>query len=427
MGKILDTITVLFEGDTSDLEAKKKLAEQLAQEAADNIKNTKTATEEVKATLDATNKTLAQTDTLTGDVGFGLSAWAVAATQAAEALNTAFAAAKAKREEDKAAREQAKATREQEKATREQERTAKAIGTTKKGTNALEGALKGVVKQFAAIALAEISISALAGGFKDVVSGTLDLARTSQNLHLPIRVLDAYGQAAKNAGGSIQDVITSFNNLTAKYPGLTGTKALEIFKSQLKHINETKNEAAQQAAALIAQTQFGFTPALTTAAKKPGFSKNVQDVYNLNSNLDETEIKITKLNEAWNKFGDNIRSSAIDLENIVVGPLTRILNVLNEAYASKAPDVALEQHLAANLRRPDKILMEGYKAIANAPLNTYGYRSTGAQRNITVSIEAINLNGSNVTDAQSFSQNAGTALQKEIKNLLSFNDNSIVA
>ena len=144
MGKIIDTITVLFKGDTSDLKRKKKEAEDLASETAKNIKEIQASTTSTNVALEDTNKTLTQTDNLTTGIGESIAAWVVAAHQASGSINEALGA---------------------EKAHREQLRIQRELASTKKGAEAVEKALIGVVKQFATAALGALTVGRAVGLF----------------------------------------------------------------------------------------------------------------------------------------------------------------------------------------------------------------------------------------------------------------------
>ena len=424
MGKILDTITVLFKGDTTDLARKKKEAEQLASDAAKNIKEAQASTVATNAALDNTNKTLTQTEGLTESIGEGIAAWVIAAHQASTTLTETLAA---------------------EKAHREQAKIEQGLKATKRGAIEVETALKGVSKQLVNAALGAFTVAEGVSRFKDVVTGTLDIARSSRNLFIDPKELDALGQSAKNAGGNIADALTAYQNVSAKLGGITGGILSESVRQQLKLIHDAPKEL-QEAVALAAQEQFGIPASITTAAKRPEFFRELEDIGRLDTALDDTQDKILGLNEAWNKFGTNIRKSVIDIENALAPALTRLLDLANYALGTKKNSLGQNipttfsagpffsggaVHGLENLFPHGSELRNGVydKINSNAtyyppfPLSATG---TGRVHSTVFSIGDININAPQVTDAAGVGTAIGAELKSQLDDLRSYWDSPLI-
>jgi len=394
MGKILDTITVLFKGDTSDLKRKKKEAEDLAAETAKNIKEMATATTETNTTLENTNKTLAQTENLTADIGLGIASWIVAAHQASASINEAIGA---------------------EKAHQEQIRIEKGLTSTKKGANAVEDALKGVVKQFATAAFGALTIGEAVSRVKNVVSGTLDLQRESLSLNIDPAKIDALGRAAQKSGGSIEEVNNALQNLSNTYSGLTGANLFKIFEAQLKAIHNERNPVAQEALG----RNLGIPESLIRFARSPTFQSDIEDIKKVDAGVDEATQKVKLLSAAWSEFRTNLRGGVIDFENEILGPLTKIVEFFNRGYKDR--DTLLGS-LSTNTS-PNKyfsFLQPKTNPVTNFPLT---------QGNTAVSNHATTTNTFNLTvqapegtDPQFW----GESLQAAIQNLQQYHNGPIV-
>lgn len=433
MSKILDTITVLFQGDTSDLARKKKEAEQLAAEAAKNIKDIQAHTDATNASLATTNKTLTQTETLTSSIGDGIAAWIVAAHQASTTLTEALAA---------------------ERAHREQQKIEAGLKSTKKGAIEVEAALKGIVKQFATAALGAFTVAEGISRFKDVVAGTLDIARESEALGIDPTILDAYGRAAEKTGGSINDVITSLHNLSAANQGITGEPLLKFYEKVLHLINNIKDARAQGLAAFQLQGLYGIPEPLLKAVKRPQFFADVEEEANkVGDAIERSKPKIIALNDAWVEFGSNIRKSAIDLENIIAGPLTTLLNGINRVLNNihtigfSNPYNPLNYSLVQDLLHPSSLpgrriqsqdkqihdVLTEKLDISNKYNNPFPLSNpiSAGGRNVSVDINTLNVNAPNATDAEGIGTAMQAAIEKVIRsesfNITSFHDTPTVA
>ena len=394
MGKILDTITVLFKGDTSDLKRKKKEAEDLAAETAKNIKEMATATTDTNTTLETTNKTLAQTENLTTDIGAGIASWIVAAHEASASINEAIGA---------------------EKAHQEQIRIAKGLATTKKGADAVENALKGVVKQFATAAFGALTIGEAVSRFKEVVSGTLDLQRQSLSLNIDPDKIDALGRAAQKTGGSIQDINEALNNLSNTYSGLTGPNLFALFNARLRAIHNERSPVAAEALG----RNLGFPESVIRFARQPGIYKDIEDIKKVDAGIDEATEKVKLLSAAWSEFRTNVRGTFINFENEILGPLTKIVDFFNNGYKDK--DTLLGS-LGANANENKNFFFLQPKndtPVTNFPLT----QGNSAVSNHTTT-NTINLN---VQSPKGYDPDYwARAIQAEIENLQQYHNGPIV-
>lgn len=390
MGKILDTITVLFKGDTEDLKRKKKEAEDLAAETAKNIKEIQASTAATNTTLDTTNKTLTQTDNLTTNIGEGIAAWIVAAHQASSSINEAIGA---------------------EKAHREQVRIEKSLTTTKKGANAVETAIKGVAKEFAAAALGALTVGRAVGLFKDVVSGTLDLQRASLSLNIDPATIDAYGRAAQAAGSSIEEYTTALENLSAKSGGLTGAPIQSLLQTQLNAIHAAQTDLAAEALG----RQFQLSPGLIRAARTGAFTEeNLANIRKVDSGIDEATQKVKLLNEAWTEFKTNIRGTFVDFENYILPPLTKFLENINSviaksrllAEAEAKQGVTLFKYILPNATAPKQVPTFG-----NFPL-TKG--NTSVANTSSVKISNVNVHAPRGVDPDYWARSITSELEHQI-------------
>ena len=370
MGKILDTITVLFKGDTSDLARKKKEAEDLASEAAKNIKEIQTSTTATNATLETTNKTLTQTENITDNIGQGIAAWVVAAHEASASINDAIGA---------------------EKAHREQVRIEKGLASTQKGALSVENALKGVVKQFTTAAIGAFSVGKAVENFKNVVSGTLDLQRASESLGLDPATIDAYGRAAESAGGSFEDFNEVLERTRDANGGVTGTPLLRFVQAQLKALHDAESNAAAQG---LNATSLHFPQSIVRAAREGLFSEeNLARIRSIAPGIDEATKKVDLLSKAWSDFRTNIRGTSIDLENNILGPLTKLIDLFNTIHEGGPK---LTNQLKTELN-PINIITAAYNNITGTPTPTptqanFPLTNGGTRSSNSTSIRVDNLN-----------------------------------
>ncbi len=308
MGKILDTITVLFKGDTEDLKRKKKEAEDIAAETAKNIQEIQASTADTNATLDTTNKNLTQTQSLTDNIGEGIAAWYIAAQHASASITEALSA---------------------DAAHREQLRIEAGLKATKKGAEEVEKALKGVVKQFAAAALGSLTIGKAIGSFKNDVGETLNLQRSAFSLNIPAATIDAYGQASKPSGGSTQEVINALQTISEKYSHATGEAVWGYFLSTIDSIQKAKTGESQEAIG----GAFGFSENLIRAARTGAFSpNNLVNINRVDSNIEGATKAVSELSAAWAKLSTQLHGTALDIET-ALPVLTAFLTILDVIIA----------------------------------------------------------------------------------------------
>lgn len=406
MGKILDTITVLFKGDTEDLKRKKKEAEDLAAQTAKNIKEIETSSSATNANLENTNKALTEADNLTSNIGAGISAWIAAAHQASTSINEALSA---------------------EKAHREQVRVEKSLDVTRRGALEVEKVLIRIVKQFAAATLGAISVGNAVSLFKDVISGTLDLQRTAFSLNLKPEDLDAYGRAAQSAGSGVEEYAAALESLSAAFGGLTGAPIKKLLDTQLELIRKAPNNVAAElyGRKFLVPLPSGLIRAAREGLLTPDKLANYKKI---DSGVAEATEKVKELNEAWSLFKTNVRSTFIELENNILGPLTKFVNVLNLLYpAISNPQKAID----AFKQNPLKALQTGYEASeafkSSKPTNFPLTQGNAAVSNsTTVKIENINVKAPDSTDPGFFGTSVANELQKHISQFLQFNNGPIV-
>lgn len=448
MSKILDVITVLFQGDTTDLQRKKKEAEQITAEAIKDIESLKAHTDTANDSLDNTNKILRQTRELTDAIGEDISKWSSEAIDASTSLEETITA---------------------DKIHRQQTKTESNLKATKRGALEVEEALKKVVKEFAAAALASFTVAEGVSRVKDVVGGTLDLSRTAKDLLLPVRYLDALGQAAKSAGGNIEDAQAAVKAFSQANHGITGSPLFDIIRANFKLLNEAPKSVQGLAANAYLQ-RIGVPESIIRAVKKPGFNQDVQDLLALNTNLDEAADKIQKLADAWAKFGTLIRASVIDVENLATGPLTRVIDSINR-YITLTREKGLGNAIAtgsAKLYSDVKAstlttdtgavkvasdVLNSFKAlvpdlISEAQIGNKVYNSLigrtdfsslltsfpaggTAAKSVSVSIDTLNVNAPNAQDAEGIAYGFQAAIEKVFKSnasvILNYHDTPTLA
>ena len=426
MGKILDTITVFFKGNTDDLKKKKKEAEQLSQEAAANIKAITTATNATNTALDTTNKTLTTTEALTENIGQGIAAWVVAADEAANALNSALASDKARREQEKAD---------------------KAVKATKKGADEAARSVKNLAKDFANVALGAFNVVKATERFKDVASTNLDLAQASRNFQLPVKEVYAYGQATKETGGDVNDYISTLDNLRRGYQksGLP-LKEYHDYLAQIGIDFEKLNAGTGR----NFLESFGFSAGeINTLFATPNILESINQLEKQAGAIDSSKDEVLALHTAWNLFNKDIDLSITKVENVFIPTITKALKILTHALErtdlpttfSAGPLQAGAKHtildfLKNSFRYLDK--ENSSNSLSLKPYSTpydqqhYGL-AAGAGANpavktdFTVHVGDIVLNGANVTDSHTFATEAVGAVRLEIDNLLQYYNDSRIA
>ena len=398
MGKILDTITVLFKGDTSDLKRKKKEAEDLAAETAKNIKEMATATTDTNTTLETTNKTLAQTENLTTDIGAGIASWIVAAHEASASINEAIGA---------------------EKAHQEQIRIAKGLATTKKGADAVENALKGVVKQFAEAAFGAFTIGEAVSRFKNVISGTLDLQRESLSLNIAPSEIDAIGIAAQKAGGDIEDVATALHTLKTTYGGITGPVIEKNLLAVLTKIHEAKNGISAE---IIGQ-QFHIPEVLVRAARGATFFEDIENIKKIDAGIDQATESVRSLSAAWRDFSNNIRGTVIYFESTLLAPLTSIIEFFNKESAENRARIESFNTHAKGKEYFSFLQPKTSTPVSNFPL-TQG--NTAVSNHATTNTINLTVQAPEGTDPNIWGHSLGSSLSAEITNLQQYHNGPIV-
>lgn len=403
MGKILDIITILFKGDTTDLEKKKKEAIKTSEEVNDALKDQKSNVEAVGNALDMNIKKLENT------------------LQASSAIDQSLAQVSQKLASTAATAEPFPVV---EKARKQTEQINKNLEVTKKGAEAVEGALKSVVKQFAGAALGAFTVSKLIGEFKGVAVGALGEAQFSRNLGVDIEKIDALGQALKEVNGTAEDVQGSLAGLSQR-TGLYGTALFKTFNELLRQYRSTTKGSAQLAFAQFLQDEFGYSPKLLAAEKLPDFQKNVDNIESQNKAIDKTKDSVLALNTAWAGFTTEVRKSALDLVNALAPIGTFLLklqtNILKEnpfkaynlGYGSSVSDVAKNSQQAAqnfNLTLPPSSRL-----------------SQAVGGSISLNVDTINVNAPNATDANGISGAITDSFSKHIDILRNYYNDGKVA
>lgn len=418
MGKILDTITLIFKGDTSDLQKKKKEAEDTSAEVSANLKSTKSSTDAVTTATESANKTLHTTEELTGKIGQDLFLWQQAFNAASQGLNEFVASEKARREE---------------------ERTQKALLATKKGADAVENALKKVVKQFAEAALGAFTVARVIGDVKGVIGGVNDLAVASRTLDLPIRKLDSLGQAVKIVDGSINDVTGSFAAFQQQMQ-VSGPIALQIFDS----ITDAAREIAKtnKAAALGLLNSYGLSGPLAAFEILPNAKEIEQNILNQNSSLDESKDTILELKSSWADLTTQFRESGIEVLNFVGGPLNILLEdltLLNNAASEGWKDLKSLFGISGSVGASGSFGSVGASGSfgnngrnpALVPTN-YNYllstlHAARPSRGQQILIESINVNAPNATDSTAIASSIGSSLNSHLAPLIQYHNDGISA
>ena len=427
MGKILDTITVFFKGNTDDLKKKKKEAEQLSAEAAANIKAITTATNSTNTALDTTNKTLVTTEALTDNIGHGIAAWVVAADSAATALNDALASDKARREQIK---------------------SEKALKATEKGAKEAAKAVGGLAKEFATAALGALSIVKGEQRFKDVASTNLGLAQASRNFQLPVKEIYAYGQATKETGGDVNDYISTLENLRRNYQ--KSGIPLKQFHDELAQLGIDFEKAMPSSGRNFLEG-FGFSAGeINTLFATPNILKSINELEDQADAIGDSRDKALELNTEWNRFNKNIDSSITKIENVFIPAISKVLAIVNHAVERKDLSTTFSGGVLQNgtsdrisdfIKGTFRYLDKENTDTSNLNLKPYSTQydqqhyglaaGSGAnpavKTDFTVHVGDIILNGVNVTDASTFATQAIGAVHLEIDNLLQYYNDSRIA
>ena len=428
MGKILDTITVFFTGNTDDLKKKKKEAEDLSADAAKNIKATKASTDAVNSSVQTTNTNLVVTEELTNAIGAGIAGWEKSLHGSAEALNEFIASEKSRREIEKAD---------------------KALKATKKGANEVEAALKGVVSQFAKAALGAFTISKAIDLVKDVVADTTNLALESRNLDFPIEKLNALSRAVIKVGGSSADVISTFKNLQ-KQGGQTGDNLLQNFTQVVTYARQLAKLPGGLPSARRLLEERGFAEKLVDyllTAKDA--LKEINDLEKEDSGIAKTKDQVIGLKDAWSDVATIVRSIDIDIQNRFLPHITQALGVvsrfLKTAHESSLSAGALGLYASigatllkgtGNFYHRDKSIspLEGtpfsdqgkHGLYDNISLQKFAYGSLPLRNSETVAsnrsivIQEININAPNAVNAQDLSIDIESKLSAQLSHLQNY-------
>ena len=429
MGKILDTIYLLFKGDTSDLIKKKKEAEQVAADVSKNIKDTKTSTDAVSGAVDQVNKNLKTTEGITTDISNSIIGWEDHLTGAA--VSTAPVPIV-------------------EKARKEVEQVNKNLGVTKKGANEVEAALKKVVGQFTSAALGAFTVASAVGAYKNLVSNTLDTAQFSRNLDVDIKAIDAWGQALKEVNGNVDDVKSALSSLSAA-TNQSGKPLLDLFNNLAKSFQGINNPQVATAIASVLRNTYGINDKVLAAFKLPNTVANEQKIEAGGGASATTQANFLAFNTALSELTKNFHDLFIEISTNISPLLTSLIKLISGANwvrgykrgapGSLSPEVDPLQDAANFIGRSLTKRLEKtggfYDTIANK-VSSFPHYDTGIglgsnalaalnNRDIAVNIGDISVNAPGATDADGISKHIGTAMEREIDFLRSyFNDGRVV-
>jgi hypothetical protein len=383
MGKILDTITVEFKGDTSDLEKKAKIAADLA----DKIKN---SVSESKDQVDALNDSINETvDTLTEavEVTQGLK---TESQQAAEAVDQQILL-------------EVQLLNAQEKTRKESEKATARLGVTKRGANEVADAIQGIVKQFAGAALGAFTVAGIINATKQTYGEVLDAAQAGRRLNISPSYIDARGRAVKEAGGDQSAVVAALQALSIQTGGLQGAQLQKVLEGLLLRLSSLPQKTEQQR-----QAKESFAVAL----EKIGIPRDLTSVYK----LPETPARIAQLEKQNPKF-DVVAKAFLGVHrvNTAIGTALRdsAFNIIgNEIDKEKTHGLAVRPSHESNTSNA-----------ANSPsLWQLLNQNQNSNKSSSVNINTINVNAPNATDSVGIVQSIENAFKSEIAKFGFYND-----
>lgn len=408
MAKILDIITILFKGDTSDLKKKKEEAAKVADDINKKLKEQKSGVDAIGTSLDANVKRLENTVKVADSIDKAFVNIRTTLTDIAEASDPFPIAQKV---EEKT------------------QQTQKNIAATKKGADSLEGTLKSIVKQFASAALGALTVSKLIGEFKGVATGALSESQFSRSLGIDITKIDALGQALKEVGGDANDVQVALGGLSQK-TSLYGPVLSQTFSALLKQYRDIKNESARLAFGSFLQGEFGFPTTLLNAEKLPNFQENVNTIEAANDAIDKTKNKVLELNTAWAGFTTEVRKGSLDILNALAPIGTFFLNLSTKVIENKGLITDIFRGLVFG--NPDSQLRAASGIQQNIQNTSFTLPQTSrlAQAisgNISLNVDTIQVNAPNATDANGIAGAVTDSLLPHIRGLRDYYNNGQVA
>ncbi len=197
---------------------------------------------------------------------------------------------------------------------------------SRKTSDDLTRSFKSMGSELIGLATAGLSVASILSKLKSSVSYTIDLAQVSRVLNVNISDLDAWGNAVKKTGGTVQTFESSLQNL-AMHLGTTGDVALKVLPQFADSFQKLGRYGSMKYGAML-----GMDESLILLLQKG--RREVESVIKQQKELGvvtqhDAEVAL-KFNSAWTNTTQTFRTLFAETATDILPLLTTLLSAFTE-------------------------------------------------------------------------------------------------